>query len=508
MPREIELKLATDPATLALLSRHPAVAALARGRARRARLVSRYYDTSSRALHRAGVALRLRRDGRRWLQTVKGPGSAVAGLHERAEFEWRLPRPRLDLAKLAMTPWQDAFAKAAKRLEPLFTTDVMRTSRSLAFADGTRATMCLDQGSIIAGARRAPICEIELELVDGDVRRLTELGLRLAADLPLAIAHASKAERGYALSGAFPLQPVRAKRVALAHDATAAAAVAAVGVDCLRQIGGNAEAVAAGVDAEFVHQLRVGVRRLRSLFKIATTVAPAERIEPLAEELSWLGTTTGAARDWDVFVAETLASITPQLETTALRRALGRLKARATRLRVAQRAAIREAARSSRLTRLLLTLGMLFAEIENSAAVGATAPARALANAELDRCDKRLAKRVRGLRHAPPAQRHRARIAAKKLRYAAEFFAPLYSKSRASDYIDALAKLQDALGKLNDLATAGRLLGKLAPHDAPGRDIAEAVGVVRGWIAASTMSELGRAAKARRALGKLKPFWN
>ena len=178
MPREIELKLATDPATLASLPRHPAVAALARGRVRRSRLVSRYYDTASNALHDAGVALRLRRDGRRWLQTVKGPGVAVAGVHQRAEFEWPLSRPRLDLARLATTPWQETFAKAARhRLQPLFTTDVLRTSRSLAFSDGTRATLCLDHGLIIAKARRAPICEIEIEFVDGDLRLLTDLGL-------------------------------------------------------------------------------------------------------------------------------------------------------------------------------------------------------------------------------------------------------------------------------------------------------------------------------------------
>jgi len=509
MPREIELKLATDHATLASLPRHPAVTALARGRPRRSRLVSRYYDTASRTLHDAGVALRLRRDGRRWLQTVKGPGTAVAGVHQRAEFEWRLAQPRLDHAKLATTPWQETFAKAARRhLQPLFTTDVLRTSCSLAFSDGTRATLCLDQGLIIAKSKRTPICEIEIEFIDGDVRRLTEFGLELATDLPLTVAHATKAERGYALSGAFPLRPVRAKRVPLPHDASAAAAVAAVGADCLQQIAGNAEAVAAGEDFEFVHQLRVGVRRLRSLLKLAAPLASPELTGPLAEELSWLGTTTGAARDWDVFVAETLSSITPHLETTELRRALGRLKARATRLRLAQRTAIIQAAGSPRLTRLLLALGALFAAIGDSPPSEANVAARSLAERELDRAGRRLAKRARGLRHAAPAERHRARIAAKKLRYAAEFFAPLYAKSRSEDYIDALADLQEALGTLNDLATAARLLGEVVPPDAPGRNISEAVGIVRGWIAASTVTQLGRAAKARRAFAKLKPFWN
>jgi inorganic triphosphatase YgiF len=507
MPQEIELKLATDPATLASIMKHPAVAALASGESRRVKLVSRYYDTAQSELHATGIALRLRRDGTRWLQTVKGLDSAVAGLHQRSEFEWKLKRARLDFAKLATTPWQKTLSESAARLEPLFSTDVTRTSRLLSFPDGTRAMLCLDDGFIVAKGRRSAVCEIEIELVNGSAQRLRELAIALATDLPVRVAHASKADRGYALAGAFPIRPLRAMRVPLPDHPSAAAAVAAVGADCLRQIGGNAEAVGAGQDSEFVHQLRVGVRRLRSLLKFVTTLVPPERVTPLDEELAWISAATGAARDWDVFVTETLASITPHLETTQLRRALGQLKARASRMRALQRAAIRQAAASQRLARLLLTLGALFAEIE--AVPGEAVPsARALAQGELDRRDKRLAKRARGLRHAAPIERHRARIAAKKLRYAAEFFAPLYSKSRASDYIDALADLQTRLGTLNDLATAGRLLGELANDKKRGPNISEAEGIVRGWIAASTQFELARAAKARRALAKLKPFWN
>ncbi|HKE38511.1 MAG TPA: CHAD domain-containing protein [Casimicrobiaceae bacterium] len=507
MPQEIELKLATDPATLGSIVKHPAVVALASGRSRRAKLVSRYYDTAQSELHATGIALRLRRDGTRWLQTMKGPGSAVAGLHQRSEFEWKLKRARLDFAKLATTPWQKTLSETAARLEPLFSTDVTRTSCLLSFPDGTRAMLCLDEGFIVARGRRSPVCEIEIELINGSAQRLRELALALAADLPVRVAHASKAERGYALAGVFPIQPLRAMRVPLPDHPTAAAAVAAVGGDCLRQISGNAEAVCAGQDSEFVHQLRVGVRRLRSLLKFVATLVPPERVGLLDEELAWISGATGAARDWDVFVTETLASISPHLETTELRRSLGQLKARATRMRAVQRATIREAAASQRLARLLLTLGILFAEIE-AAPAEATPSARALAQGELDRSDKRLTKRARGLRHAAPLERHRARIAAKKLRYAAEFFAPLYSKSRTSDYIDALSELQARLGTLNDLATAGRLVGELANDKKHGRTIAEAEGIVRGWIAASTLFELKRAAKARRALAKLKPFWN
>jgi len=89
VPTEIELKLALDPTAAAALVRHPAVQASRRGRTRTERVASSYYDTADSLLARAGVALRVRRIGRRWVQTIKGPPEpdAGAGLHARAEFE-------------------------------------------------------------------------------------------------------------------------------------------------------------------------------------------------------------------------------------------------------------------------------------------------------------------------------------------------------------------------------------------------------------------------------------
>lgn len=509
MAEEIELKLAIAPSALASVRRHPVLAAHMTGRPHTVGVMSSYYDTPAHDLRAAGVALRLRREGGRWLQTAKGPGDVVAGLHHRAEYEWPLPRPRLDLAKLAATPWRKLFAAAAGGLKPVFRTEVARTSQPLGLADGTRATLCLDQGAIIAGRRQLPISEIEIELVDGEAWRLYELAQALAADAPIAVAHASKADRGYALAGAGEIEPARARVVRLPADASAATALAAVGADCLRQIGVNAECVAAGNDAEFVHQLRVGIRRLRSLLKFVAALIPPERIAPLDDELRWLGSAAGAVRDWDVFAAETLAPITPHLTHPQLRRALGRLKARVTRTRGAQRAAASEATRSPRVTRLLLALGALLSELASApAGITAVPSARSLAEDALTRRDKRLRKRAKRLRHASPADRHRARIAAKKLRYAAEFFAPLYPGTRGRDYIKALIKLQDALGRLNDLATAERLLDQLAPPGNMDPGIAHAAGIARGWIAAAAAPELARGGKAWRAFAQLKPFWH
>jgi CHAD domain-containing protein len=134
-------------------------------------------------------------------------------------------------------------------------------------------------------------------------------------------------------------------------------------------------------------------------------------------------------------------------------------------------------------------------------------PATALARDALGRSARRLSKRSKRLRHADAAARHRVRVAAKKLRYAAEFFAPLFRHAGAGDYIETLAELQGALGSLNDMAAATRLLDELmtAASDA---ELAHAAGIVRGWAAAMSARELEQLPKSWRRFSKAKPFWD
>ena len=205
------------------------------GRTRTTQLASTYYDTAKAELRAAGVALRVRRDGRRWVQTVKGEGSVTAGLHTREEYEWPIGSARIDGRKLLETPWRAMFASTAPRLKPIFKTHFARTTQPLRFADGTRATLCLDRGEIRAGHRRASLAEIELELVEGRAERLYELALALAADLPVTVALDSKAERGFALAHPIAPQPVRARMVCVARDSRLGTALAGVAADCLRQ---------------------------------------------------------------------------------------------------------------------------------------------------------------------------------------------------------------------------------------------------------------------------------
>ena len=508
MAAEVELKLAIDRASLAKVRKHPAIAAVLSGRARNSRDVSTYYDTAAGELRQAGIALRMRRSGRRWLQTVKGAGERVGALDRRPEYEWSMRTSRIDAGKLSTTPWRGVFEATAGRLRPVFVTDVDRTTQPLAFADGTRAVLCLDAGEIRAGRRRAPLTEIEIEMVEGEPRQLHELALSLVADLPVSIAPASKAERGYALASPAPREPVRARKLTLDADASVGMALAGFGSDCLLQIGANAQCIAAGVDGEFVHQARVGVRRLRSALRLVAGLTDAETVTPIVEELHWLSTALGAARDRHVFATETLTAVSRALKDTQSRRDVGTLRGRITRLSRAHFAEAGAAAASPRLQRLLLNVGALLAALESPTADPVVrVPARGFAKDALEARTRRLYKRGKHLQRASPAKRHQVRIAAKKLRYVAEVFVPLFPASRARNYLSALSGLQGALGYLNDLATGERIIDELGIHGRSERFI-HGAGIVRGWLAGAEALALRDAARAWRKFARAKAFWH
>ena len=508
-PQEIELKLTIDPAALLKLKRHPALLAATAGAARSARVSSVYYDTPEFDLRDAGVSLRIRRDGRRWLQTLKGAGSSVGGLYQRPEYEWPLTVPRLDRTRFAATPWQKLLEQDSVRiaLKPVFRTEITRTSLPLAFADGTRAVLCIDVGYVQAGRRRSAINEIEIEVSVGHARPVFDLAQTLAADLPLALAPTSKAERGYRLIEQRAAPPLRAGTLPLAADASIAQALAAIAGDCLAQIGGNADGVPLGTDTEFLHQMRIGVRRLRSLIRLTRGANLSELPEPLAEELRWLAVCLGPARDWDVFVDEVLPPIARSFHA---RRELTSIRIRAARRRSQQRASAQAAVASPRFLRLLLALGGFFASLNDAAAPPAVSPpALAFATTLLGQRDRKLRKLGKGLAAATVIERHEVRIAAKKLRYAAEFFAPLFADRRARAYVRSLSRLQSTLGVLNDVATAERLLAELAPPETTSAPrVAYAAGLARGWMAALQAGGIDAIDKAWRIFAKRKPFWS
>ena len=290
-----------------------------------------------------------------------------------------------------------------------------------------------------------------------------------------------------------------------AREVWANARIEDVENECIAQIESNADAMLTSDDPEYLHQLRVGWRRLRSLLKLASLLVLPEKIAPLEQELQWVGETLGPARDYDVFATETLRAVGAQFRG---QREIARLRARVARRRRRLRDAAREILGTTRFQQLLLSLGAFFLELEKSTSDDGTALlARDWVRPMLDERNRKLRKRTRRVHRLEAPERHRARVAAKKLRYAAEFFRPLFPSKRADAFVSALSKLQGVLGRLNDLAVANRLLTEVVPSAAD-PELALAVGIVRGWLAASVAPELKRLRDTRRRLAECAPFWD
>jgi len=504
---ETELKLLLAPQDLRRLRRDPRIKALQQGRASTRGVRSIYYDTPERALLRAGLALRLRSDGGRWLQTLKTEGKAAAGLHVREEWEWPLAGEALDFGLLAATPEGKLFRAPSLRakLAPVFATEFARTRLRLGFADGSLAELCLDSGNIRSGRCASPISEAEIELLAGSPARLYELALELLERLPLRLGQASKAERGYALARKEPACPVKAAQLELDERGSVATAFTTIMHSCMAQVQANETGFLAGKDPEYLHQVRVALRRLRACFSLFKNVIPQAAFAPVMVQLKEQGAALGRARDWDVFVHETLRALREQRADES---AVIAFERRCARLGRAHLRAAQGVVASPAWQRLWLELGRLLAEgVSMPEHAAFSLPLEGFAANLLQQREATLQKRGQRLQELDAAGRHRLRIAAKKLRYAAEFFAALFPKRRVRPYVQSLAGMQEVLGRLNDAATLLRLLPEVAAGArAPAPD-ARVSGMIQGWSAASTHLQLDALGRAQDHWQRRKPFW-
>lgn len=498
MPQETELKLRLAEADLPRLRR--ALSRLEKASPpRRQRLFSIYFDTPALDLLAAGQALRLRRVGRQWVQTLKGGGGVAAGLHRREERECRLSHGVPDIAAIAS--WLPAPARAVPLL-PVFTTDFRRQTWTIHHGRAV-VEVALDQGAIHSGARREPLLELELERLAGPTDALYALAASLAEALALFPEPRSKAERGYALFLGRPLAPSKAVLPQLAPTIPVEEAFGLLVGACLEHIQRNQAGVIASDDPEFVHQMRVGLRRLRAVLSLFSPMVPPASWAPWRDELRWLAGELGAARDWDVLQEECLPAF------AAAGGPVTRLARAVARRRTKERQRARLAAASPRYARLMLALGRWLlrrgwrrrAEAERRAAL--SAPARAFARERLATRHARLLRQGRHLARLTAQERHRLRIRAKKMRYGAEAFASLFEPARARPYLEALAALQDLLGHLNDLTTARAHICRLCAR-ARCREESTRFGE---WASAHEERALGRLRACWKRLLRRERFW-
>ena len=478
---EVELKLLLAPEHKQQLRQHPLLAGLA---TRSQTLVAHYFDTPDLHLLRHGAGLRVRQEDGVWVQTMKAGGSVQNGLHQRNEWEGRVSRPWPQLGKLrkligAEAQWLNVLAapQFKQRLEALFAVIVEREIWQLDYA-GSQIELVLDCGHIERHGQQLPLNEIELELKQGKPEHLFALALQLLERLPLQLSNVNKAQRGYALCRQSGTQAYHARGLTLAADATLDQARHAILFNCLQQIQDNEPAVVHTEHAEALHQMRVGVRRLRSALKLFGKVAPCPR--QIKDDWRWLAQVLGQARDWEVLGSATMARIQASPGGPGSLHELPALVQQQVRT---QRQQAAQALLSPRYTRLLLQMGQW---LISGGTANKDTRAADFSRHTMQRLRKTLLKRARHMASSDGDAEsiHRTRIAAKQARYAVEFFRTLYRGKALRQFLATLEATQEALGQHNDLVVADRLLQQLdsAAQAAPAS--AAQIAFARGYLRA------------------------
>ncbi|MBI4986880.1 MAG: CHAD domain-containing protein [Rhodocyclales bacterium] len=475
MADEVELKLALAEAAQRPFLRHPLLkTAVAR---KSERLINLYYDTPALELHKRGIALRLRRQGRRWLQTVKCAGSSAAGMSSRPE--WETPYSgQFDFSVVdaaAVRKWLER-NRIRTRIAPLFETNFQRTTWRFEPTAGVVLLLAYDRGWIAASGRREAISELEIEIASGDAPEVFALARALAERVALVPALLSKAERGYRLFHGTEMAPVKATAPALAAAMPPLAAFRSIALSCLEHLQHNHDGAATRDDPEYIHQMRVATRRLRAALRLFGPLLPAEFAAALLPPLRELMALLGAARDMDVLLAEIAA---PVMASLAAEPRLAALVGLITERRFRHRHAAVQALQAAGFGQLILLAGdLLHRPPFFPAAATDTADLANYAAARVRRLHRRVRRLAATASADDPVSLHALRIAIKRLRYALEFLAPIVRGKAHRRNIARLAALQDALGQVNDLANAGRQLMECAGEDARLR---EAVSLVGGW---------------------------
>jgi triphosphatase len=509
---EFEIKLEIPPDSL-----KGVVAAVRAQKVSRQHLLACYYDTADGALAPHALVLRVRKEGQRWVQTAKGPST---GKLERLEHNVNLAKPAdgapptVDLARHMGTPvggkilqalglkTGDALPKLAPLL-PLYVTDVVRLKRNVELA-GSVMEIALDQGRIVAGTHSVAVCELEVELLQGQPEHAIALAREWCVAHGLWLSTISKSMKGQRLMSGQPFGPaIGATAPQFQRHANAHQISTAILHSCISQAVANASEIASGSnEQEHVHQLRIGLRRLRTALR---AVAPlAQGIDP-----AWLAPLVAAFRALGYqrdhnYLLETLQ---PQLEAAGgpvvyySGADAGAGADVPDPLAIVRAIAFQDA--------LLQLIGFAHTAEPLPGKRSANSKANSkdthktackIIQTQLKKLHTQVVKDGKNFLALAPPRQHQVRKRLKRLRYLAEFVTPLYATARCKAYIAALKPVLDVLGLYNDEIKALDTYQKLASQHSK-------AWFAMGWLTARRNANATACQQALRALDKAKPFW-
>jgi len=513
---EFELKLAGPPGLLRRLPVSDLIAPLIVGPKKLRLLTTAYFDTPDHLLKTARIAWRVRKNAKGYLQSVKYRPAAGAGLLSEAfeleragidgMFDPTLPDdPRLD----DQPDLRAILAQAAARpdFSRRFETHVRRRAMNLGMPDGSVVEMAIDIGSIHAGRKQTPISEVEFELMNGSVDAVYDIAGATIDRFGLTLELETKAARGFALSDGPAPRSRKSEAATLDPSSSVNQVLAAALSDIVGRAARHSTEFRKTPDVEGVHQMRVALRRMRAAVGLFGDVLPEATVRQLKPRLKTPADQLGPCRDLDVFLDDLIPTVRADMGEST--KALDPLMAQGERMRPVLRRSVRAALEDRAFSRLLLDLDRLRHHAGQGLPAAGRQPAAAYAKQVLDHRLKRVTKLGRQLDDVDDAVRHSFRIEIKKLRYGCMFFQSLFPSRLTGPYLTVLADLQDALGSLNDAATARVVIDRLiAGAGVKARPaVAYAGGLVLGQAQARAVRKRRLIVGQWAALKKLKPFW-
>lgn len=468
---ELELKLALPLQELHLLERQLGrVASIGRRKPKRQQLYNTYYDTPAHTLQRKAVALRVRRlgnaDAPRWVQTLKMGAAGDSALSRRGEWEASISSDGLDQTQLLVdTPWAelDKDGSLFQALHPLFTTSFERLSWIVALDTG-RVEIALDRGNVLIDGHSAPLCELEIELLEGSTDAVFEVASQIGKHISLLPLHVSKAERAYRLADGTLDAPVRAKPPVLDEGKELGAIALTVLRESFLQFTANLYTLRSSDAPEVLHQARVGWRRFKSNLKLFrkliddSTLPSLAPLKPLLRRLTEL-------RDLEVAATEVFPVYADAYQTGDAQRTQ-----QWSHLEEALRRAIAEQREGLRTILMDPAIGCTLVQmlrwLETGVFDTGLRPDAHKQRGVNQWASKRMAHLAELLKSLPKRSRdvlvqHRRRILAKRLRYGVEVLQPLLPRKHARRWLESAMRFQNRIGVERDLvqaiATAQRL---------------------------------------------------
>ena len=505
---ETELKFQVSPQGLRKLRAARSLRSMDAERNKEEQLLSVYFDTAGGRLRKKEISLRVRHIGDERVQTIKAQASGTP--FSRGEWEHKIEGDVPDLRFARGTPLAPFRNKnLSSKLVPVFATQVHRVTRSLR-AGESRIEMALDQGSVRAGGKVQTISEVELELKHGKVADLFKLAKVIEGLVPATLAFKSKSERGYDLLVGTTNCSSPNEEIKLKSTMSTGKAFQAIGRSILRHLVDNESAVRNG-DSEGVHQMRVGLRKLRAAISIFSGLFNDNQTSYIKAELVWMANELGPARDLDVYIRST---VEPLEKLRPKKRGLREFGDGLVSRRKAAFIKMKEAVDFPRYRSLILdTLQWIEAGnwLKHSRTC-AGRPIGSFAAHSIARQRNKILKRQKGLAEFDSLRLHKLRIKFKKLRYSCGFFESLCAgrkmKRHLRRFTNCLSELQDNLGALNDIFAHQKLAAALITDRTlrrrPARDFA--AGVVSGREQSEIQPLLKAAGKTARKFAQMRPF--